>query len=227
MPAPETNSEATWEYLLRRNADLAGVSFALGAEDAIYLVGRVPVSASTTTSSTASSGHHWPTPTSAFRPRCPSGTRVGTAAAGERPGRPLTFARSGSRSRGGEGLTGSVRDGSKLLVVGGGKMGGALVTGLLGARWASVDISGDRDRSVPAALLAGGPPRAHGDRGAGGGPRRRAGGQPDVAEDVARTLVATGARRMLRSWPASPRHGSRPRCPTAASWCGPCPTRPR
>ncbi len=44
MPAPETNTEATWEYLLRRNADLAGVSFALGAEDAIYLVGRVPVS---------------------------------------------------------------------------------------------------------------------------------------------------------------------------------------
>jgi hypothetical protein len=44
MPAPETNVEATWEYLLRRNADLAGVSFALGAEDAIYLVGRVPVS---------------------------------------------------------------------------------------------------------------------------------------------------------------------------------------
>lgn len=44
MPAPETNIEATWEYLLKRNADLIGVSFALGAEDAIYLVGRVPVS---------------------------------------------------------------------------------------------------------------------------------------------------------------------------------------
>ncbi len=43
MPAPETNTQATWEYLLRRNADMAGVSFALGAEDAIYLVGRVPV----------------------------------------------------------------------------------------------------------------------------------------------------------------------------------------
>jgi hypothetical protein len=43
MPAPETNIEATWEYLLRRNADLAGMSFALGPEDAVYLVGRVPV----------------------------------------------------------------------------------------------------------------------------------------------------------------------------------------
>ena len=43
MPAPETNIEATWEYLLRRNADLLGLSFALGPEDAVYLVGRVPV----------------------------------------------------------------------------------------------------------------------------------------------------------------------------------------
>lgn len=43
MPAPETNVEATWEYLLKRNADLLGMSFALGPEDAVYLVGRVPV----------------------------------------------------------------------------------------------------------------------------------------------------------------------------------------
>jgi len=43
MPAPETNVEATWEYLLKRNADLIGLSFALGAEDAVYLVGRIPV----------------------------------------------------------------------------------------------------------------------------------------------------------------------------------------
>jgi hypothetical protein len=35
--------EATWEYLLKKNADLLGMSFALGPEDAIYLVGRVPV----------------------------------------------------------------------------------------------------------------------------------------------------------------------------------------
>ena len=34
---------ATWEYLLKRNADLLGMSFALGPEDAVYLVGRVPV----------------------------------------------------------------------------------------------------------------------------------------------------------------------------------------
>ncbi len=44
MPAPETNVEATWTYLLRRNAHLVGMSFALGHEDAVYLVGRVPAS---------------------------------------------------------------------------------------------------------------------------------------------------------------------------------------
>jgi hypothetical protein len=43
MPAPETNGEATWEYLLKKNADLLGMCFALGPEDAVYLVGRVPV----------------------------------------------------------------------------------------------------------------------------------------------------------------------------------------
>jgi Putative bacterial sensory transduction regulator len=43
MPAPEVNIEATYEYLLRRNLDLHQMRFALGAEDAVYLVGEVPV----------------------------------------------------------------------------------------------------------------------------------------------------------------------------------------
>jgi hypothetical protein len=43
MPGPETNVEATWTYLLKRNADLLGMCFSLGPEDAVYLVGRVPV----------------------------------------------------------------------------------------------------------------------------------------------------------------------------------------
>jgi NAD(P)-dependent dehydrogenase (short-subunit alcohol dehydrogenase family) len=43
MPAPEVNVEQTYEYLLRRNGDLHQMRFALGAEDAIYLVGEVPV----------------------------------------------------------------------------------------------------------------------------------------------------------------------------------------
>jgi Putative bacterial sensory transduction regulator len=43
MPAPEENVEACYEYLLRRNASLIGMRFALGAEDAVYLVGQTPV----------------------------------------------------------------------------------------------------------------------------------------------------------------------------------------
>ncbi len=42
MPAPEENFEQVFAYLLRRNADLYGMAFSLGFEDAIYLVGRVP-----------------------------------------------------------------------------------------------------------------------------------------------------------------------------------------
>jgi hypothetical protein len=47
MPAPEANVEATFEYLLRRNAELHQMRFALGAEDAVYLVGEIPVSSVT------------------------------------------------------------------------------------------------------------------------------------------------------------------------------------
>jgi hypothetical protein len=45
MPAPEVNVGATFEYLLRRNADLHQMRFALGAEDAVYVVGEIPVTA--------------------------------------------------------------------------------------------------------------------------------------------------------------------------------------
>jgi hypothetical protein len=47
MPAPEVNAGETFEYLLRRNADLHQMRFALGLEDAVYLVGEVPVTAVT------------------------------------------------------------------------------------------------------------------------------------------------------------------------------------
>lgn len=43
MPAPEVNVGQTYEYLLRRNADLHRARLALGPEDAVYLVGEVPV----------------------------------------------------------------------------------------------------------------------------------------------------------------------------------------
>lgn len=42
MPAPEDNAEAFWEHLLRRNRRLVGVTFCIGEEDAVFLVGAVP-----------------------------------------------------------------------------------------------------------------------------------------------------------------------------------------
>lgn len=45
MPAPEENVAACFEYLLRSNADLYGLAFSIGWEDAIYLVGRTPAEA--------------------------------------------------------------------------------------------------------------------------------------------------------------------------------------
>jgi Putative bacterial sensory transduction regulator len=41
MPAPEENHAAVYEQLLRRNAGLYGASFAIGVEDAIFLVGQI------------------------------------------------------------------------------------------------------------------------------------------------------------------------------------------
>ena len=43
MPAPEENLEQTYEYLLRANLKLFGMRFAIGWENAIFLVGQVPV----------------------------------------------------------------------------------------------------------------------------------------------------------------------------------------
>jgi hypothetical protein len=45
MPAPEENIEACWEYLLRANARLFAMRFAIGLEDAVYLVGQMPLRA--------------------------------------------------------------------------------------------------------------------------------------------------------------------------------------
>jgi hypothetical protein len=42
MPAPEDNVAETLAYLMRCNANLFGMWFSLGPEDAVYLVGRVP-----------------------------------------------------------------------------------------------------------------------------------------------------------------------------------------
>ena len=45
MPAPEENIEACYEYLLRINQKLFAMRFAIGLEDAVYLVGQMPLSA--------------------------------------------------------------------------------------------------------------------------------------------------------------------------------------
>jgi Putative bacterial sensory transduction regulator len=45
MPAPEENVAACYEYLLRVNQRLYACRFAVGAEDAVYLVGQLPLSA--------------------------------------------------------------------------------------------------------------------------------------------------------------------------------------
>lgn len=43
MPAPEENAAEFYEHLLRRNRKLHGVTFCIGDEDAVFLVGAVPV----------------------------------------------------------------------------------------------------------------------------------------------------------------------------------------
>jgi hypothetical protein len=43
MPAPEENHAAFYEHLLRRNVRFNGAAFAIGAEDALFLVGQLPV----------------------------------------------------------------------------------------------------------------------------------------------------------------------------------------
>ncbi len=43
MPAPEENVAACYEYLLRANFGLFAMRFAIGPEDAIYLVGQMPL----------------------------------------------------------------------------------------------------------------------------------------------------------------------------------------
>ncbi len=41
MPAPEENHTAFFEHLLRRNLKLYGAAFAIGDEDAVFLVGQL------------------------------------------------------------------------------------------------------------------------------------------------------------------------------------------
>jgi len=42
MPAPEENEGWLYEYLLRRNREMTGLRFAIGVEDAVFLVAELP-----------------------------------------------------------------------------------------------------------------------------------------------------------------------------------------
>ena len=44
MPAPEENHERFFEHLLRRNRTTHGLAFCIGDEDAVFLVGQLPLS---------------------------------------------------------------------------------------------------------------------------------------------------------------------------------------
>jgi pyrroline-5-carboxylate reductase len=86
----------------------------------------------------------------------------------------------------------------KLLVVGGGKMGGALLTGLIGAAWAPTSelavVEPDPGRrqaladAHPGLVVLEAPVEADG---------ALLAVKPDVAESVARTVSATGTKRLL------------------------------
>jgi Putative bacterial sensory transduction regulator len=43
LPAPEEQHARFYEHLLRRNLRLFGVHFAIGEEDAVFLVGQLPI----------------------------------------------------------------------------------------------------------------------------------------------------------------------------------------
>lgn len=47
LPSPEENAVAVYEHALRRNHDLYGVAFSIGAEDALFLRGHLPAEAVT------------------------------------------------------------------------------------------------------------------------------------------------------------------------------------
>ncbi len=69
MPAPEENHAQLYEHLLRRNAQLGGgLSFAIGAEDGVYLIGEVPNHAVTEAEIDRLLGSVWEYVERCFRP---------------------------------------------------------------------------------------------------------------------------------------------------------------
>lgn len=68
MPAPEENRAAVMEMVLRRNDQLVGVHFSIGAEDALYLRGEIPDTAVTADELDRVLGTVYTTVEAVFRP---------------------------------------------------------------------------------------------------------------------------------------------------------------
>ncbi len=68
MPAPDENQAAVMEFILRRNDQLVGVHFSIGAEDALYLRGEIPDSAVTADELDRVLGTVYTTVEASFRP---------------------------------------------------------------------------------------------------------------------------------------------------------------
>ena len=97
MPAPEENvAETSTSTCMRRNADLYGMAFCLGPEDAVYLVGGCPAAWWTTRSSTGSRARrslrrralpdgHDPRVSRALPPPPPASVTGPDGACGDRP----------------------------------------------------------------------------------------------------------------------------------------------
>ena len=126
---------------------------------------------------------------------------------------------------------------SNLLIVGGGKMGGALLGGLLRSGWAELAdvavVEPDAERrdelaeAFPGLRLLAAPEAGL----LGDGGERIAGAvlavKPDAAEGACRALGATGVtRRALHCGRRARARAWRPRSAASPWSCGRCPTRP-
>ena len=68
MPAPEENEAAVMDFVLRRNDQLVGAHFSVGAEDALYLRGELPDTAVTGAELDRVLGTMYTTVEATFRP---------------------------------------------------------------------------------------------------------------------------------------------------------------
>ena len=68
MPAPEENEADFYAHLLRRNLTFHGLAFAIGAEEAVFLVGSLPLAAVSEAQLDRVIGSAWAYVERSFRP---------------------------------------------------------------------------------------------------------------------------------------------------------------